>query len=168
MDLKEVLTDIRPLFQHQINYQGIQYLQEIPANLPKILADKRYLEEILFNLILNACQALKSVSQPTIKLSAATLEHHRLKTKDNRLGSRASGLGPAIVVTIADNGYGISSDQLKNIFKPFHTTKSEGTGLGLYITKQLIEKCNGKIEISSVPKKSTNFKIYFRINARIS
>lgn len=177
IDLKEVLADIRPLFQHQLNYQSIEYTQDIPADLPKVMADRRYLEEILFNLILNACQALKNTQKPQIKLSACVFEGHRLQTKDNRLsnlsspssqgarngfGLRSSVVSPSsITIVIEDNGPGIPPDQLKNIFKPFHTTKQEGTGLGLYITKQLVEKCDGKIEAKSQLGNGAQFVVRF-------
>ncbi len=140
IDLKDVLSDIRPLFQHQINYQSIEYVQSIPSDLPKLMADRRYLEEILFNLILNACQALKNTPNPKIVL-----------TVSDRGGGRQSLVGgpSEIEISISDNGPGISKDQLKIIFKPFHTTKQEGTGLGLYITKQLVEKCGGASEVKS-------------------
>ncbi len=159
LNLNEVLEDIRPLFQHQLNYQHIEYNQEVPKDLPKVMADRRYLEEILFNLILNACQALQNTSQPTIELSARILEDQRLSTSDHRLASRSSGLGSTIVVTIVDNGPGFTDKQRKNVFKPFYTTKEEGTGLGLYITKQLVEKCGGKIEIRSSAANGTQFVV---------
>ena len=163
IDFKEVLADIRPLFQHQLNYQSIEFTQDIPADLPKVMADRRYLEEILFNLILNACQALKNAKQPAIKLSASW-EAEILsfpRRRESSLGPLASGHQPAIVITIADNGPGIPPDQLKNIFKPFHTTKQEGTGLGLYITKQLVEKCGGTIEAKSQQSSGAQFVVRF-------
>ena len=175
IDLKEILSDIRPLFQHQLNYQNIEYTQDTPVDLPKVMADRRYLEEILFNLILNACQALKNTQSPTIKLSARILKDHRQQTKDNRLsdslspksrgsshsfGLQSSVFSPSeIEISISDNGPGIAPDQQKNIFKPFHTTKSEGTGLGLYITKQLVEKCGGKIEVQSELNTGAQFSV---------
>ncbi len=163
IDLKEVLADIRPLFQHQLNYQSIEYTQEIPADLPKVMADRRYLEEILFNLILNACQALKNTPNPKISLTgtgSVPSEARRLPPMvSSSLKPPASGLRPAIVITVADNGPGIASDQLKNIFKPFHTTKQEGIGLGLYITKQLVEKCGGKIEAKAEQDDGAKFMV---------
>jgi len=161
IDLKEVLADIRPLFQHQLNYQSIEFTQDIPADLPQVMADRRYLEEILFNLILNACQALKDASNPKISVSA--LSSPRVGVSKAELG-RGSSLGSGIAVTIADNGPGIPPDQLKNIFKPFHTTKQEGTGLGLYITKQLVEKCDGRIQVDRGVMVGVIFKIYLKTN----
>jgi len=165
VDLKEVLADIRPLFQHQLNYQSIEYSQEIPADLPKVMADRRYLEEILFNLILNACQALKNTPNPKIMLTGSVLgaqSRGLTPMVSSSLKPLASGHQPAIVIIIADNGPGIPPDQLKHIFKPFHTTKQEGTGLGLYITKQLVEKCGGKITVESAAENGARFIVSFK------
>lgn len=157
LDLNEVLADIRPLFQHQLNYQNIEYIQEVPKGLPKVMADRRYLEEILFNLIVNACQALKNTREPQIKLSASFFE-------DKRLQAEAAVVSPSsIAIAIEDNGPGFADKQLKNVFKPFHTTKDEGTGLGLYITRQLVEKCGGKINMERLLSSRTQFKIYLKI-----
>ena len=167
LDLREVLLDIRPLFQHQLNYQHIEYVQDIPADLPKVMADRRYLEEILFNLILNACQALRNISNPKIELSAnvsrSTSHEPRATNLGRKRGSWSVDRGTSeIEISISDNGPGISPEQAKHIFKPFHTTKSEGTGLGLYITKQLVEKCSGKIEVKSEPDKGAQFIVQLK------
>ncbi|HRK62001.1 MAG TPA: ATP-binding protein [Candidatus Omnitrophota bacterium] len=160
IDLKEVLADIRPLFQHQLNYQNIEFTQDIPADLPKVMADRRYLEEILFNLILNACQALRETENPEIELKA----YSPPMSSQRKLGSKIPNQvwnDKTVVIEISDNGSGIPPDQLKNIFKPFHTTKQEGTGLGLYITKQLVEKCGGKIEAKSQLGHGAEFVVRF-------
>ena len=64
-----------------------------------------------------------------------------------------------IIITIQDNGPGIPEDKLKHIFRPFYTTKEEGTGLGLYITKQLVEKIKGRIKVESVSGQGTTFAV---------
>ena len=163
IDLKEILSDIRPLFQHQLNYQSIEYSQETPNDLPKVMADRRYLEEILFNLILNACQAVRETKDPKIKLTASRISSNVKRGRGGlRDTSYVSRDASEIEILISDNGPGIAPDQQKNIFKPFHTTKSEGTGLGLYITRQLVEKCGGKIEVQSELGKGASFSLIFR------
>ncbi|HCM42286.1 MAG TPA: hypothetical protein DIS66_03100 [Candidatus Omnitrophica bacterium] len=150
LQLSEALANIQPLLQHQLNFQHIDYHQALPENLPNLLADRGYLEEILFNLILNACQALKDTAQPKIEIIAeAALP----------LKGRAAGL----IITIRDNGPGISSEERKYLFKPFHTTKQEGSGLGLYITKQLMEKCGGEIFFETLPWGGASFRLFFLV-----
>ena len=70
----------------------------------------------------------------------------------------------AKIVPISDAGVGIPKDQLKDIFKPFYTTKQKsGTGLGLYIVKTLVEQNKGKIEVKSEVGKGTRFVMKFQI-----
>ena len=65
-------------------------------------------------------------------------------------------------IEISDTGPGISKRDQKRIFDPFYTTKEEGTGLGLYVAKQLVENHAGKISVASIPGKGTTFTLQFR------
>ena len=137
----EVLEDILPLVRYELAANNITLTREIPKNLPDVQADRRYLEEIFFNLIVNAIQALKDAGKPgEIKINA-----------------RVEGEFAAF--TITDNGPGIPADKLKDVFRPFYTTKAEGTGLGLYITRQLVEKIKGRISVESQPGIGTTFTV---------
>ena len=70
-----------------------------------------------------------------------------------------------VTIEIADTGTGISPEQAKHLFEPFHTTKGEkGTGLGLYITKQLVERNGGKILVRSEAGKGTRFTLQFKMS----
>ncbi|MFH1800208.1 MAG: HAMP domain-containing sensor histidine kinase [Candidatus Omnitrophota bacterium] len=69
--------------------------------------------------------------------------------------------GGQVIITIQDTGPGISKDQLQHIFEPFYTTKASGTGLGLYVVKQLVEKNGGKVEVSSKEGRGTTFSLIF-------
>jgi signal transduction histidine kinase len=66
----------------------------------------------------------------------------------------------SVVIEISDNGPGTPGDKLKDVFRPFYTTKAEGTGLGLYITQQLVEKIKGRISVCSraVKKQPLQFR----------
>jgi signal transduction histidine kinase len=64
-----------------------------------------------------------------------------------------------VLITIQDNGPGIPAEKLKNVFHPFYTTKAEGTGLGLYITQQLVEKIHGRIDVQSAVGVGTTFLV---------
>jgi len=137
----EVLEDILPLVRYELAANNITLTREIPKNLPDVQADRRYLEEIFFNLIVNAIQALKDAGKPgEIKINA------RVE-------------GEFVAFTITDNGPGIPADKLKDVFRPFYTTKAEGTGLGLYITRQLVEKIKGRISVESQPGIGTTFTV---------
>jgi signal transduction histidine kinase len=64
-----------------------------------------------------------------------------------------------VLITVEDNGPGIPADKLKDVFRPFYTTKAEGTGLGLYITQQLVEKIKGRIRVESELDEGTTFSV---------
>ena len=141
VNVQAVLEDILPLVRYELAAHNIALARDISPNIPEVRADRRYLEEIFFNLIVNAIQALKGMEKPgEIKVSAAA-------EKDK------------VVVTIQDSGPGIPADKLKDVFRPFYTTKTEGTGLGLYITQQLVEKIRGRIDVRSEVGRGTVFTI---------
>ncbi|MDD5226128.1 MAG: ATP-binding protein [Candidatus Omnitrophica bacterium] len=139
--ISQVVEDILPLVRYELATHSITFTRDIPSDFPEVLVDRRYLEEILFNLIVNAIQALKGAGRPgEIKVTAITDEGR-------------------IIITIQDNGPGIPADKLKDVFRPFYTTKAEGTGLGLYITQQLVEKIKGWIRVESELGVGTIFSV---------
>jgi signal transduction histidine kinase len=141
VSLDLVLDDIVPLVNHELELDKIQLVRQIPKGFLPIRADRHHIEEILFNLIVNSCQAMKEGGE--IRISAA----------------QQNGCAR---VTIEDTGPGIAPDRLKQIFEPFYTTKQEGTGLGLYVVKQLVERNGGKISVKSKLGKGTSFVMEFK------
>jgi two-component system, NtrC family, sensor kinase len=122
------------LYQNYFKY-GVEIVKEY-TELPQILCFPDELNQVWMNLIHNALQAMQY--QGTLTLSATQVNQ-------------------AIVVCITDSGEGIAPDTLPRIFDPLFTTKpiGEGTGLGLSIVKKIIEKHDGRIEISSSPGHTT-------------
>ncbi len=98
--------------------------------------DARALQHVLLNLLTNAFDALEGIDSPMINISTF------------RTGDR-------IIITIMDNGQGISREQMQHLFMPFSTTKSHGTGLGLVIVKKMLLKMDGTINIESREKAGT-------------
>lgn len=143
IDVKELLDGVLSLVRYELSTNEIELSCEIPVNLPSIHADQRFAEEIFFNLIVNACQSIKSSSaKGEIKITAKEIDGK-------------------IQIRVCDNGPGIPKDRLPYIFEPFHTTKDEGTGLGLFVTKQLVEKNKGEISVESDPEIETCFTLTF-------
>lgn len=144
VNVRQLLEDLFPLLRHELDSLAVQVTVSVPQDLKPLQADPGYLEEIVFNLMVNALQALKQAEgQRTLEL-------------------KAEPVGDGVSIRIADNGPGIATDQLGLIFQPFYSTKEEGTGLGLYITKRLVEKCGGTIRVESVPGWGTQFILEFR------
>ena len=112
----------------------IEFKIDIPDSV-SIMGDFYSIEEIFLNLILNSCQAFKNTLNPVIKVSAYI--------QDKNTGLAVS------VVTITDNGPGVCTKDLERIFEPFYSTKLSGTGLGLYVVKELVRRNGAQIKVES-------------------
>ena len=116
------------------------------SSLPLIYADEKKIEQVVFNLVLNAIQAIENNGEIHIQTG---LDHGE------------------IFLFVADDGSGIQEDIKNRIFDPFFTTKpvGEGTGLGLSICTGIISELNGKIEVAEKKGKGATFKVCFPIEA---
>ena len=157
--IQEAVQNVLELISYEFELDRIKIINQISNDLSPIQADQRQLEEILFNLIVNACHAMENGGTLVIASEAK-------QSRKSGLPRRPYGTprnDELIQIMIQDTGTGISKDQMKHLFEPFHTTKGEkGTGLGLYITKQLVERNGGKILVKSEPEEGTHFILEFR------
>ncbi|WP_028297723.1 sensor histidine kinase [Olivibacter sitiensis] len=108
----------------------------------KLTLDVSLIEQVLINLLLNAIEAVKEVAEPLIKLSAELVQ------------GRAH-------IKVSDNGKGIPADLLENIFIPFFTTRKNGSGVGLTLSKQIMLMHKGNIQVQSSVGKGTVFTLVF-------
>jgi len=138
-EIDEVLT----LVGHDLKLEKIEVKKEIPPGLPSIVVDRRQLQEVLFNLIRNAGQAIKPPGSIAVRAHLTDGGHVRIE--------------------IEDTGSGISPDKLGKIYDPFFTTKEpgKGTGLGLFIVRQIVERNKGRISVESAVGKGTTFFLDF-------
>jgi signal transduction histidine kinase len=127
------------LITHQIEKRKIELSLSLASDLPPIYGDAEHLKQVFLNLAMNACQAMSESG----RLSVST----RL-TVDNR-----------IEITFTDTGHGIPRDDLERIFDPFFTTKEpgEGTGLGLTISRRILEDHGGRVSVTSDPNLGSTF-----------
>ena len=149
LDIKEVLESIVPLVYSELDFDHIRLQVNVPSKT-MVCADRHSLEEIFINLIVNACQALKE------------------KPEGGEIEISAKEENPWLIIKIRDTGPGLSQDQLTRIFEPFYTTKSSGTGLGLYVVKQLVEKNQGRVEVVSKINMGTVFTLIFCSTAHLN
>ncbi len=108
-----------------------------------LVADYAQVEQILINLIKNAVEALSCKKKGTIHLNAFYTEG-------------------GILIQVEDNGIGISGDIIEDIFVPFYTTKKNGSGIGLSLSKQIMQNHYGTISVNSVPNKGSRFILKFQ------
>jgi signal transduction histidine kinase len=143
---EQLIDDVFLLTRHKLLQQGIEIRSTIAENLPLLRADREQIEQVLLNLILNAADAMPKGG--ILRLSAA------LEELDGE---------SHFVLAVRDNGQGMSSDQMANLFAPFLTYKESGTGIGLAIVKKIMENHQGKVHVESKLGHGTKFKLLFPI-----
>lgn len=143
ISIPDEIEETLAMVGHELELEKIKIEKEIASGLYKILADKGELQQILFNIIRNAAQAIEGTG--TITLRA-------LSTTDGK-----------VHIEIQDTGKGIPEDKIHRIFEPFFTTKgpNKGTGLGLSIVRQLVWKNKGEITFRSQEGVGTTFILEF-------
>ncbi len=120
----------------------VRLVLDLPADLPRAYADPQHVTQALGNLLLNACQAMPDPA------------------KENQLRISARAEGDMICVSVEDTGVGIAPEALERLFEPLFTTKPKGVGLGLAVSKKLMEANNGRIEVRSELGKGSVFELW--------
>jgi len=156
LDLRDTLSDLTHLLNRLVGEKVTLTLAHDPALQP-IQADKRQLEQVLMNLVVNARDAMPDGGEIRIETFGTTL------TEPLRRDRAQVPVGEYVVVKVSDEGVGIAHDKLAKIFEPFYTTKrvGEGTGLGLSTAYGIVKQTGGFIFVDSVPGNGTSFSLYF-------
>ncbi|MFZ1745111.1 MAG: PAS domain S-box protein [Nitrospirales bacterium] len=138
VNLEALMIDVLDVLQERLGKQHIQVMKTVSPHLPKVWADPDHMNQVLLNLILNACQAMGD---------GGTLSLALHPTDDT------------VELTVQDTGSGIPQEQLAKIFDPFFSTKAvgEGTGLGLTVVHGILQEHQGAIRVTSVPGQGATF-----------
>jgi signal transduction histidine kinase len=147
ISVKNEIDEVLALVGYELKLDKIDIVKKIDNNLPHIFGDKKQLQEVFFNLIRNAAQAIKEKGKIIIR------------AKERR---------DKVDIEIEDTGQGIPEDKIDQIFNPFYTTKDpgKGTGLGLFIVRQVVERNKGRISVKSKVNEGTTFTLEFSVAAK--
>jgi hypothetical protein len=148
--LHQILDRVLLVLAEDPSASNVRVVREYQSDLPPVLADGKLLEQVFFNLLLNAVQAIGG--QGTITLRTARGEADVARTD-------GAPLGPHLEVRVIDTGPGIPTHLLREIFTPFFTTKPRGIGLGLAITRRIVEEHGGRISGENLPGQGAMFRI---------
>ncbi|MDZ7271445.1 MAG: ATP-binding protein, partial [candidate division KSB1 bacterium] len=147
--LKLQLTDVNQLFQEllrrsavELAAKGIQVCTQYREGLPQVRVDRAQMYRALQNLLRNAIEAMPNGGTLTL-----ATEHD----------------GQYVQLRVADTGVGIEERELPKIFEPFHSTKEFGTGLGLTITRHVVEEHGGSVQCTSTVGVGSEFVIFLPI-----
>ena len=161
VDMRDTLSDLTHLLNRLVGEKVNLTLGHDPI-LKSIRADKRQLEQVLMNLVVNARDAMPDGGDIRIETESRTLTE---PTKRERVTVPA---GEYVTVRVVDQGTGISPDKLQKVFEPFFTTKrtGEGTGLGLSTAYGIVKQSGGYIFVDSKLGEGTCFTLLFPVTAK--
>ncbi|PTX50314.1 ATP-binding response regulator [Allosediminivita pacifica] len=156
LDLRDTLADLTHLLNRLVGEKVRLVLRHDPI-LPSIRADRRQLEQVMMNLVVNARDAMRDSGELMIETE------RRILREPLRRDRALVPPGTYVAVTVSDEGIGIPSDKLQKVFEPFFTTKrtGEGTGLGLSTVYGIVKQSGGFIFVDSVLGRGSVFTLLF-------
>ena len=146
-DLGEVVEELTDFFGPMARTANIEIKTYIPTDLPPVALNRDLFKQALLNLLLNAQQAMPAGGEIAILARAETQD---------------------VVLDLIDTGQGMPPEQLAKAFRPFYSTRSGGTGLGLPTTRKIIEAHGGSIEAQSEVGRGTKFTIHLPATAPLA
>lgn len=129
VDLNQAATDVIALASGDLHRSGILVRTDLASGLPAIPADRVQLQQVILNMLTNAADAMRDVTDRERTITVRT-------TQDRSLG---------IMLSVIDVGSGIAADDTENLFEPFFTTKTNGMGIGLSVSRSIVESHGGRL-----------------------
>lgn len=136
IDIADLLGRLRTHLSEKYNGEAITWLGEVPLN-QTFVSYPRSLKQVLMNLLINGVEACRESDKPI------------------EVGVDVVAPGETIELNVRDHGRGLNSKDLKKVFAPFYTTKRTGSGLGLYLSRRLVEEMGGSMHMTSSPDRGT-------------
>jgi nitrogen fixation/metabolism regulation signal transduction histidine kinase len=141
--LSDIFANVSNLMMEEIKANSIEFIIHTDPENISFTADGHLIEQVLINLLKNSLQSLKGIANAKIKMLGFYNKRGR------------------VTIQVSDNGPGILPEVLEKIFIPFFTTKPNGSGIGLSLSRQILKLHNGSITAQSVPDKETVFTLTF-------
>jgi PAS domain S-box-containing protein len=140
VDVNELIREMIVLLRSEANRYSISIRIELVDDLPKVMADRVQLQQVFMNLMLNGIDAMKETTRAGELIITSQFEHGQVQ------------------VSVSDNGVGLRPEQADKIFKAFFTTKDNGTGMGLPISRSIIESHGGRLWATGAPGSGATFQ----------
>jgi C4-dicarboxylate-specific signal transduction histidine kinase len=132
LHLEDVVTDVLTLIHHELTRRQVTIHTELSKDLPPVLGDRVPLQQVLLNLVMNGVEAMDKVAAGERKISIRARRH-----EDNGR--------PAVLVSVQDSGVGLKAAEVNRLFEAFYTTKADGMGMGLAISRSIVEAHGGRL-----------------------
>ena len=145
LNFKDIVADGLLCFQHELTRRHVEIELQLSKELPPVLADRVQLQQVLLNLVMNGVEAMNEVPEASRKIwvRAQPSEHN---------GS------PAVLISVKDSGRGLKQADADRLFEAFYTTKSHGLGMGLAISRSIVEAHGGRLWLASTAGPGATFQ----------
>ena len=145
LNFTDIVTDVLTLIHHELTRRHVEIELELSRELPPVQADRVQLQQVLLNLLMNSVEAMNEVPEEGRKIwvRAEPYEHN---------GSSA------VLVSIQDSGSGLNQAEVDRLFEAFYTTKSQGLGMGLAISRSIVEAHGGRLWLASAGGPGATFQ----------
>jgi C4-dicarboxylate-specific signal transduction histidine kinase len=151
-DLKEIVWEVLGLVRGDLQKRQVSVQTDMLPELPEIVVDRVQLQQVILNLVMNAIEAMESVTDRPRVLKITSGTHD-----------------PAgVLVTVEDSGTGVDPEQIDYIFEPFFTTKSRGMGMGLSICRSIIEAHGGRMSACLCQSYGLDLQIALPVDGGVS
>jgi PAS domain S-box-containing protein len=145
LDLNEAIQEVVVLVQSEIQKSGVTLQMELAIDLPQILGNRVQLQQVILNLVMNGIEAMSGVTDRSRELLIKSSQHESDK----------------VLVAVQDCGVGIDSQNIEKVFDAFYTTKSQGMGMGLAISRSIVENHGGQLR--AVPNQGPGATFQFTL-----
>ena len=162
VDINLVIQEVLTLTQPELQKNRVSLRTQFAVDLPTALGDKIQLQQVILNLVVNAIEAMSGVTEKQRELHVSSLkitESHSESSQETIEAKVASEPGStSLLISVRDAGPGLDPTELKHVFETFYTTKSHGMGMGLAISRSIIEAHNGRLWVTANPPRGAVFQ----------
>jgi C4-dicarboxylate-specific signal transduction histidine kinase len=151
LHLHDVVSEALSLIHHELTRRHVTIQCELTKDLPPVLGDRVQLQQVLLNLIMNGAEAMSEVAGGERKIWIRARRH-----QDN--------CRPAVLVSVQDSGVGLKHAKVGQLFEPFYTTKAHGIGMGLAISRSIVEAHGGRLRVATASGPGATFEFTLPAN----
>jgi PAS domain S-box-containing protein len=167
LDINEVIEEVIVLAQSELQRNRVSLQTRLAADLPPVMGDRIQLEQVMLNLVVNAIEAMSGVAEDLRELRVSSEKFVEVagKSEEGTSAGRvfADAEGSHVLISVQDSGPGVDPKSLDRLFDAFYTTKPQGMGMGLAISRSIIEAHGGRLWAMANPSGGAVFQFTLRL-----
>jgi len=170
--INSIIQEVLALAQPELRRNRVLLQTQLADDLPVVIGDKIQLQQVILNLVMNAIEAMTGIAGVSRDLQVSSQKITEVRSEPGREPVDAGDLNGReqsfVLIVVRDTGPGLDQKQLQRVFETFYTTKSSGMGMGLAISRSIIEAHHGRLWVSSNTPRGAVFQFTLPVNARTS